>query len=125
MKPHLPATAACPNSGPEKLGRKSHEFFHDHCPGDSWGETSSFSTQTSPSGAATRPTEQTCGMKHHQKHPRHPSASLAFLCPSRTAGLAGLWECRGGTNLCGSYLNWGTQLLLETGANTPVVVTLP
>lgn len=66
--------------------------------GKSWDKRSSFSTQTCPSGAPTCPTEQTCDMKHYQKHPRHSPQhfqSLAFCYPSLTAGSAGLWECRG------------------------------
>lgn len=66
--------------------------------GNSSDKSSSFSTQTPPSGAPSCPTEQTCGMKHYQKHPRHSPQHfqpLAFCCPSLTASSAGLWECRG------------------------------
>lgn len=48
--------------------------------------------------APTNPTQQTCGMKHYQKHPRRSPQhfqTLAFCCPSLAVGSAGLWECRG------------------------------
>lgn len=117
----MPATTACPKSGPEKLGRKSQESFHGHCSGNSWGQTSSSSPQMCPSGAASRPTEQTCGVKSYQKHPdARPSTSSPWHSVAHPSLLAwqGFGNAGGGTNLCGSCLNWGTQLLLETGANT-------